>query len=318
MVRNRQLLGIVAGACLLSPMVYGDAAIRSVRVASEAVVRVKPCEPVFVLLNVIAEAPADQGKMWEVPSELAERVVINGRDYGSLGRGANAAGFFLLNNGSVTTVGNSDREFYVVVMLCWSIEDKEYLFSEAGVYRVELYPGARVEVIVERPTADERSAVRELRDSGPEFAMFVMNSGNQSARELVPRAEEMLERYGNTVYAKHLSIALGTVKLRAVNPKFDAEGKCDPRTYVGERVAVARKYFEPYCRGDLESPFQAAAAYQLGEELAAQLRFMPEDAREERTRVRSEARVLLQKVKDSPYFLGNAKQAAATLDKLGD
>jgi hypothetical protein len=233
-------------------------------------------------------------------------------------RDVNAVALFMPDGSVRETNDDGTVSIQFVAQMYWNGEDDEYLFDAPGVYTVEFAGSAKVEVIVEEPTPDERKAVRELRDAGAEFAMFVMNGEDHGAKELLPRAERMLERYGNTVYAKHLSIALGTAKLRGVRPRFDADGKCDPISYVGERVAVARKYFEPYCQGDLEGPFQAAAAYQLGEELAALVRFIPEDSDEERTRARTQARALFQKVKESPYFLGNVKQAAATLEKLED
>jgi hypothetical protein len=161
--------------------------------------------------------------------------------------------------------------------------------------------------------------ISEMRNLGLEFAMFLIDPGdNRLAKLFAPRAEEMLEKYSDTAYAKHLSVALGMVRLRLVRHEAHRRPDFDPKSLAQEQVIAAKKYFEPYCKGEIKSLHQAGAAYELAAKVLNRLRYEPEDASEESAAARREAKMLLEKVKNSPYSLDYAVKAAAELRELGD
>ena len=302
MVRNRCLLYITVASWLLSPLAWGDLRIRSVHVSSDTTVRIKPYEPVFVVLDVTAESSANQGKMWDPPLELARRIVINDTEY-ALQFNANPVAVLSLDRSSIKQVNDDTKTFRVLAMLYWNIQENDYLFTEPGFYDVELYPGAGVKIIVEDPIEQERGIIAEIRDLGLDFAMFVMNPADQRSARFAPSAEQMLTKYRDTAYAKYLSISLGLIKLRAQRHETYAKSDIDLRSLAEQQVLLAREYFEPYCSGEIDSLFEAAAAYELAQKELDLVRRRRDLPTQQIVDVRRKAKGLFEKVKDSPYSL---------------
>ncbi len=158
------------------------------------------------LLPPANTVPNRIGTMHEIPRELSRHVMVNDREYGSLGRGTNAVAFFLLDRSSVRRTGDDTVSFRAIAMMYWNIEDEDFVFSEPGRYRVRFHPEARVEVVVEQPTKDEEEIIARMRDLGLGFAKFIMGPDDNRAGALSPDVEQMLEEYPDTAYPRHLSM----------------------------------------------------------------------------------------------------------------
>ena len=258
MVRTPCVLYITLASALVSSAVCGDSMIRSVRVSSDSMVRIKPCEPAFVVLNVIVESSANEPKMGHVPLELARRIVINEVEY-TLQFNANPVAVLSLNRSSVRQIDGSVKSFQVVAMLYWNTGENAYLFRKPDVYHVEFYPGACVDIVVEEPTKQERRMISEIEELGVDFAVGVMSPGDSRAKLLAPRIERMLDEYGDTAYARRLSIFLGTVEVAALRREAHAKDDRDLEGLVRRQLALATQYYGPYCNDEIESPLEAAA-----------------------------------------------------------
>ncbi|MGB2984439.1 MAG: hypothetical protein WBE26_01035 [Phycisphaerae bacterium] len=293
-------------------MAFGDSPILSVSVASETTVRIKPCEPVFVILDVTAGSSRDQETMREPPPELARHVLVNDRSYGARMTGVNAVAFFLLNKSSVKTIDDDIKSFQVVAIMYWNAEDEDYLFNSPGLYHVEFHPEARVDVIVEQPTREEQRIVAQMEDLGVVFALFVLDPTDYNRGKAVsPRVEQMLEEHPDTAYTRYLSIPLGIYKFYKERPKPGP----DRERYLVERRKV-KKYFEPYCKGEIKSLLEAGAAYHLAMIELEESRAGPHGRSPEAETTRRHAIALLEKVKNSPYAVDLRSKAEYELREL--
>ena len=315
MVKNRYHLWNLIVSSVLCSIAFGDSPIRSVRLASDTTVRIKPCEPVWVLLDVTVDSAYSQ-TITHVPRQLERAVEIH--DRGTGGRLYDSAqdplAVFFVNASSVKNVSDKVKSFQAVVLLYWNVQNESYLFNAPGLYEVQFAPAVHVEVIVERPGKEEQELLEQMQSIGLEYAMFVMNADDHRARTFITQADKMLQKYRDTVYAKYLSISLGIAKLPLMRREAYRKGNFDAKNFASESVAFARKYFEPHCQGVIKSPYEAAAAYYLGQQVLNEARCEPE-GEESAARLR-EARTFLENAKASPYSLDYGVKAAAMLQEL--
>lgn len=314
MVRSEWILRFTLVSWLISPLAFADSLIQSVRVSSEGTVHVKPCEPAFVVLDVTVDACVDGSTIGNVVAELADHVVVNDKHYRNEFRRSplNPVAWFLLNEQLVTPPNHGKRLCQIGAMLYWNMEDDEYLFLKPGLYEVRFYPHGAVDILVENPNEQERAMISEMQKLGVEFALGVMNPGDNQAKTLAPRVEQMLVQYPDTAYTGRLRIFLGTVKLAELRsgPGVNVDD------FLRERVSLARKYFEPYCQGEIDSLFEAAAAYELAQKELDYVQRSPDLGSQQIADVRRKAKDLLEKVKNSPYSLDFGPRAASKLREL--
>lgn len=312
MVKSGHSIRIAVVSSMLSPVVFADLPILSVRVASETTVHIKPCEPVFVILDVTIGSSRDEGAMREAPPELALRVVVNDRTYGSRMTGVNAVASFLLNRSSVKTIDDSLKSFQVVAIMYWNAEDEDYVFNSPGLYHVEFHREAEFDVIVEQPSREEQKIVAQIQGLGVAFALFALDPTDYNRGKAVsPRVEQMLEEYPDTAYTRYLSIPLGIYKFYRERPKSGP----DRERYLAERRKV-KKYFEPHSQGEIKSILEAGAAYHLAMVELEESRAGPDDRGPESEATRRHAIGLLEKVKNSPYSVGFRSKAEHKLGEL--
>ncbi len=312
MVGSRYLTYIIVTHCLMSPVAHGESMIRSVRISSPQTVHIKPCQPAFVVLDVEIESHSDHVGLESVLTKLFSRILINEREY-LLSFNANPVVMTSLNRSSVMREDSGASVVQVVAMLYWNTEDRQYVFGAPGAYSVELYPGAKVDVVVEQPTDHERELLAMIRELGVEFAIGILNPTDNRARQLAPRVERMLQRHPDTAYTARLSVFLGTVKLAALRggPGVDIDD------LLRERVAVARRYYEPYCGGEVRSQSEANAAYTLALVELDLLKRQQDKPSSEAASIRRKAKGLLERVEQSPYSLDYGPRAASALKTWG-
>lgn len=306
--------------CLFTPaMALGESSVRSVRVVSESPIHVKPCEPVFVLLEVTAPASADRRAIRRIPQELAAHVAVDKRDYDVEFNitGLNPVAAFYVDRWRITDVDDQTKSCPVVAMLFWNYLNATCVFAEAGTHRVEFLSEVYVDVVVEPPTKDEQEVVAEIHRLGLEFVAFVADLQDfKRAEPVMPDVERLLERHPDSVHAGFLSICLGIAKLPAVRHECFGSPEVDATACAEKQVAHAKRYFEPYCQGKIKSVFGAMARYHLGIHVLNRLRHEQDPAREEFTDMRRQAIALLESVKDSPYSLEYASKASTALREM--
>ena len=124
MVKRACFLQITITVWLISAPALGDTVIRSVHVSSETQIQIKPCEPVFVSLEVSTDVPPDKARMREAPVNLAHRIVINGVEH-LLQYNANPVATFIMDRASVTKMSDDTQVFQVIVMMYWNLAESD-------------------------------------------------------------------------------------------------------------------------------------------------------------------------------------------------
>ena len=319
MVRNTcSVVFMIASYLVSAGGALGSAGIESVRVASATTIRVKPCAPAFVILEVTLDEAAGKHAIRDVSKELARRTLINGREYAFELRNnsMNPVAVFLVDELWARTLPDAARIVPVVVMVYWNIEDQDYVFNVPGLYHIKFHPEGNVNVVVEEPSDTEREMIVQMKDMGIACASFVMEQGGKDAGPTVSRVENMVERYTDTAYSEYLSISLGLNKLRRSHYGKYGRDDFDMGSFAAERMVLAKKYLEPFCTETIQSPFESAATYRFAVELLDELRFNEEPSNSQRTAKRGRAIRFLRAVADSPFSIANRFEATSRLKKL--
>ena len=125
---------ILALSVIVSGNVSDDSVIRSVRLASASTVHIKPCEPVFVVLEATVDASVDERHIARVGKDLSASVTVNGREHVNEFRSTvfNPVAGFIPDKRSLSEESESAKSCRVLVVLHWNGDDKRFLFSEPG------------------------------------------------------------------------------------------------------------------------------------------------------------------------------------------
>jgi len=302
-------VGIFSQAALAAPEIEG------VSILSDKEVRIKPCQPVYVLLQLVVSSDSEKPSINDIISDFSREVKVNGKAYPSYIPEANAAAFFMPIQSSVEKKEDGTFSMLTYGHLAWNYVEQDFAFHRLGVYQIEFQYGAHLKVIVDQSTPEEREVVKQLSEIGQEFSTFMVNPENAKLLDTVaPRVEKILDRYPDTAYSRLLSVHLGFSKLRALPIPRGTRG--DAIAYIAERVAICRKYFLPYVNDEITSPWESAAAYYLARELRSYMRSNPEAPAEELATAKGEAIALFQKVRDSPFSARYRAEAEMGLREL--
>lgn len=293
--------------------------IRSVQIATSGPIHVKPCEPVFLTLDVIMDRPEHANPPRQVPFDLADNVTINGELYRAGFSSINSVAWFERNSWSVTNLPGDKMSFVALAALVWNAKDKKFLFDEPGEYRIGFLGGAEIIVLVEEPTTDEQVLIARMKSLGSDFVSFIFEPMDRKVRrKIAPHVEAMLKDFPNTAYTPLLSVALGRSTFVGHADRWVDDPAFDLRAYCAERLATARKFFELHCRGTILSPLQAKGAEILANEIMTVARHAPSEDAADAQELRAEAIELLRAVADSPYSSQSHRQAESALERLGE
>lgn len=321
MVKSKHAMQAVCVPLMLSPLGFGDSSIalahpgiESLRVVSESPARIKPCEPLFVILDVTVPGFLDESEIRKVVHDLRRATIVTDKKSGVRLHDPEVypAAVVFLNEWSIRAGADDKKSFQAVALLYWNAEVEDYLFGRPGVYQIAFDPQLALEVTVEHPTKAEQDIIRKMMKIGEASTAFFIGSIDGAAKGLGSVIEGMLEQFPDTAYTPYLSMSLGLSKIRDVRygPGID------PKGVLSERVRLASKYLVPYCTSAMKSPLQAAAAVRLAEIRLAQSRAKREGDSERAATFRREAKALLERVKDSPYSVDMRSKAAHKLHDL--
>lgn len=309
----------VATLLLITGTTHGELGIRSARVVSESPLHIKPCQPVYFVLEVRANWAEDQLPV-EAPIELSREVKINGKVF-VLSFNANPVALFELDPASVQRLGMAEIQFRVVGFAFLDAEDRDYLFKTPGRYDLQFSGGARLEVVVDDPTPVERQFLDEIHRSKEEYLAIIMNPSASQVRTILPQLQAWLERYGQTGYTELISIPLGEAKLGDLRNEYVERKSSDLSSLSRRSVALMREHFGPFLKGSPKSPAVGRAGLSLANGLLDQIKNDRSLAPDEAEAIRTEARELLTRVIASPLASRDARRAQerlANLDRSGD
>jgi len=311
MVRQLGFVLVVLSTCVVPVVGQEETTILSMELGSELMLRIKPCEPVSVLLTVFVSPTETTETIERIPRELARRVVIDGRAYARVGRGANEAAWFWLGNSSLAPVDSDKNGVEVGCLLYWNAADDDCLFRTPGEHRVEFQGDAVLNIVVEPPTAEEAKILEALWGNGAESGMFILTSDDRRSEALIPVVEQLLEQYPDTVYTPYLTIAVGMYKLTRERP----EAGPDRVAWLTERRKV-KKYFEPYVQDEISSIFELKATYGLATIAYEEVILASEGESEDLDARRRYTVALFEKIKASPYAADYHSTVASRLRSL--
>ncbi len=318
MVDFRVVVVVASSLCCAAHAAPPSAAwlVDSVRVATDTEVVIRPLQMVSVVLDVTMEGGPANAPIREVPECLSRTVTVNGVGYGARVRSVNAVAVFVMGR-PPKTLPDGRTSTRVLALLYWNAEDEKYLFAQPGHYEIEFHGGATVKVTVAEPDSEERAIGAEMTELGLPFAMFMLEMGDPKAKDMVGRADEWLAAHPKTAYSEMLSVCVGLSKLQGLMRKYVGQGEFDPVAFQAERLALAERYFAPYCEGPIRSFHQVGAAHGLAEELLRGIRAAKRKPSPSFRQNRDRAVALLKKVRDSPYAVQLRAKTEAALRELG-
>ena len=166
---------------MLSSATLAEPAIRSVEVVSDDPIRIRPCEPLFLLLTIEAEVSAELNIPRQVQQVLTRNIVVrNEASNAPLYDGAEHPGATLfLNEGSVEITRRGTTRFDIIAVFYWNSQDNVCLFDTPGRLRILFGRHAKVGILVQEPTDQERIVIRQMQEQGADLATFIMGFGDR-------------------------------------------------------------------------------------------------------------------------------------------
>lgn len=292
--------------------------IQSVSVAGRQRIEIKPCQPVYVILDVIISPGASRESISEIPNALAADVLIDNEnfhlEFNSIP--VNPVASFGLIRRSVKMNAGGIRRCKVMAMMLWNSAANAYVFEVPGSYRVTFLDQASIDVLVQQPTADEAELIERLQDMGIDFPLFLGDLQDRKRTDrIAPEIQALADRFPNSAHAPLLNICLGLVKLYA-SPADSGSPDFDLSKYHANRAAMVQKYLQPYCDGELTSVWTSTAAYFVAVVSLDRIRYDKSMTPAEKSAVQQKAIGLLRKVAKSPYSFSYSVKADARLREL--
>lgn len=151
MVVSRAELMLIAAALLTQWNCVLGSPIQSVSVAASQSIQIKPCEPLYVILDVVISPNASRQSISEIPNELAADVNIDNENFHAEfnSTALNPVAGFGLIRPSVDMNAGGVRQCKVVAMMLWNFATNSCVFEDPGTYRVTFFDQASIDVTEE-------------------------------------------------------------------------------------------------------------------------------------------------------------------------
>lgn len=305
---------VLAALCFCMPD-SADAEIRSVAVASDTEIRIKPYQAAFVVFDVVIEPSHHAEASEHALRELLKVVRLDNKEY-KHGFNMNPIAVSWIQKNSVNIKDDGSQAFRAATLLYIHLVTKDYLFIEPGYHSVEFAHGAHVDVFVETPTDDEAQVIREIETLGFAYARSVMSAGENMSNDVEVAIEKMLLRFPRTSYSPELAMMHGLAKLRAL-PYSPGDPGFSHAVWARRRFDVAVKYIAPYCRDAIKSTLEASATLELANCQISVLRYDSVKLDGTAEKVLSSISDHLKAIEASPLAQDLNRRATSRLKTLG-
>ncbi|MEK6676927.1 MAG: hypothetical protein AABZ47_14900 [Planctomycetota bacterium] len=270
----------------------------SVELADNDEVHINPCEPLYLLFDVSAKGDPN---LEDIRTQIIKDVAVDDRQFFERGAPSRIMSVDVIRH---------DESLIGFVFLFWN---GSFAFEQPGIHRVRLHPDLEVTVIVDEPNHRDAEVLTLLMQIKDSYRLLVMNPMTRHDEKSLETMAGIIKDYPGSTYTPWLGLGLGTIKLLTLSKTSTK----DDEAYHLERVRIARKYFEPYCLGDIQSPIHAAGALQLALEIAHAEKLISRNGGAIDLTKLASARRALQAVADSrPFSLAHAHEAQMSLGDL--
>ena len=287
---NMRLLGIVT-CCLTLHLPHVSASNELVLVSPTSVV-IKPCQPVYIVLEGPAQID-DEENAFQAVSE----ITVNQRTYRMRTPGVNGAALVFANEFKSDESPDSPPAVRLTVVVYWDAEDTDFVFREPGSYVVGIGESTSVTVKVEQPTLSELHVIDKMRALGAPFALYCMQLAGRGEHGVADALESLAPLSKGTAYESLIGVALGISKLY----NFKLVGDPDPADFLAQRTSVAKEYLERFCQSDPTSPVSCAAAYNVSTAMSQQAQFLRSRDPQVAEQLIVDSRALLLGISESKY-----------------
>lgn len=287
-----------------------------VMLISSPVLITKPCEPVYILLEVDTSRLNRWAEIKSIASEFEERVIVNGADFNKAMIG-NPVAAFVFDEEWFKSQAKLPSTVSILGILYINFDSGRCLFEEPGEYEIELKGALRFLVQVEDVDQADREVLARLQEA-EKSAKWWFAMGMDPDPTTIHMAERILSRYPATYYEKLLGPSLAISRVVAARQAMVGGTPKETGDRLKEQAAEARRLLGPYVQKTIRSPLTSLAYYHLAEALQDNIHWVERTTGVRQSIDRAEVKRLFEAVRDSDYSILFRKRARDSLAQLAE